>query len=278
MSSNDGYYSTIDPFENYDSRRTSRFPDTAALDESDDGSSRPIASRRTDAIYPLLYNTITREPNELFINGGFVSQGDGAYVAKLDPATLQEILAREHLHPRPLELSRRLRRVGRRRDGYSVAGNRLVRMHADSGHQHETVLPQHEGQGGAAYNGFVVSPSGMLFTKSMERGLPCAQNDLASNLGLVCAMYHDIPSYLVAVDISKSEMPIVAQVETPEYIMSRISTERHDGVDFIYCPEFPSSGGTGSKPRAARTCSSATSRGDRWTTSAPECPASPRRS
>ncbi|MDB5073379.1 MAG: hypothetical protein JWM87_4490 [Candidatus Eremiobacteraeota bacterium] len=232
-SSNDGYYSTVNPFENYDSRRTSRFPDTDAVEGSGGTGTRLIPDQRTDPKYPRLYNALTRRPDELFVSGGFVSEDLGAYVAALDPDTFEE-LWRTHIYIPDHWNYPGVAAVLADGNIYAIAGNRLASVH--DGHSHEIVLPQHDGQGGAAYNGFVVNPDGVLFTKSMERGQPCEQNGLAQNLGLVCAMYHNIPSFLVAVDTTKSYLPIVAQVETPEFIMSRISTERRDGIDYIYLP------------------------------------------
>jgi hypothetical protein len=123
-----------------------------------------------------------------------------------------------------------------------VAGNLLARVHGETGEDFQLTLPQH-GQpggadyaGGAAYNGFVVSPDGVIFTKSLERGLPCNQSTMATNMGIPCAAYHKIPSFLVAVDTKSAEPRVVAQTECVEFIMSRIATERHDGVDYVYCP------------------------------------------
>jgi len=76
----------------------------------------------------------------------------------------------------------------------------------------------------------------VIFTKSLERGKPCRQNALNQNLGIACAAYHKIPSFLVAVDTKSAQPRIIAQTETVEFIMSRISTERRDGIDYIYCP------------------------------------------
>ncbi|MEA2718911.1 MAG: hypothetical protein QOJ39_775 [Candidatus Eremiobacteraeota bacterium] len=89
-SPNGSYYPTVNPFENYDSRRTSPFPHAGPVEGRGGTGSRLIPDRRTAAVYPVPYNAVTREPNALFVDGGFVSEGLGAYVAALDADTLQE--------------------------------------------------------------------------------------------------------------------------------------------------------------------------------------------
>ncbi len=229
------YYRSLNPFEHFDSGRTALFPHTRTLQEIAGAEAVRLVARVAPHEYPAPYNVATREANELFAYGGLVSQGAGAYVAKLDPATLEEAW-RRHLHlPHHWNYPGVAAVLA---DGfvYAVAGNVLARFDPATGEHRTVTLPQHEGQGGAAYNGFVVSPDGILFTKSMERGHPCDESGLSTNLGLPCAVHHNLPSFLVAVDTRDERMPIVAQVETRELILGRIETARHDGADFVYCP------------------------------------------
>lgn len=223
------------PSEHYDPARTSLFRGTRTLQEIAGSNDVVLNARSTSGHYPKLYNVSTGTGGALFAYGGYVSEPGGAYVAKLDAASLAETWRV------PLRLPDHWNYPGAMAvldDGnvYAVAGNLLARVNAETGEAQQLTLPQHEGQGGAAYNGFVVSPDGVLFTKSLERGTPCRQSDFTENLGMPCAAYHRIPSYLVAVDTTADEPRIVAQVEAVDFIMSRISTERHDGVDYVYCP------------------------------------------
>ncbi len=224
------------PQEQYDAARTALFCGSRTVQEIAGAPTVALNARYTSGNYPKLYNVSTgKKPNELFAYGGYVSQEGGAFVAKLDAESLAELwrvemkLADHWNYPGAM---------GVLDDGnaYAVAGNLLVKVDAESGAASQLTLPQHEGQGGAAYNGFVVNPDGVIFTKSLERGQNCQQNALTQNLGIACAAYHKIPSYLVAVDTKSGDPRIVAQTETVEFIMSRISTERRDGIDYIYCP------------------------------------------
>lgn len=225
------------PSEHYDAARTSRFLGTRALEEIAGSSKVALNARYTSGNYTKLYNVSTGKPDELFAYGGYVSEKGGAYVARLDSRSLAEVWRVSLTLPNHWNYPGAMAVLD---DGnvYAVAGNLLAKVNAETGTVHELTLPEHPGEGGAAYNGFVVSPDGVLFTKSLERGRPCQQSDLTENLGIPCAAYHKLPSFLVAVDTSSDEPRIITQVETVEFIMSRIATERHDGVDYVYCPSL----------------------------------------
>lgn len=229
------YYDTPNPSEHYDSSRTSLFRETPAVEETAGSKQVALNARYTSGSYPQLYNVSTRDRGELFAYGGYVSESGGAYVAKLDAGSLAEVW-RTHLRlPHHWNYPGAMAVLG---DGhvYAVAGNLLAKVDAETGETNQLSLPQHDDAGGAAYNGFVVSPDGVIFTKSLERGLPCHQSTLTTNMGIPCAAYHKIPSYLVAVDTKPAEPRIITQTVTVDFIMSRIATERHGGVDYVYCP------------------------------------------
>ena len=225
------------PQEQYDSARTAWFRGTRTVQEIAGAPQVALNARYTSGNYPKLYNVSTGRPNELFAYGGYVSEKGGAYVAKLDADSLTEIWRAEMRLPDHWNYPGAM---GVLDDGnaYAVAGNLLMKVNAETGEEYRLVLPQHPHSGGAAYNGFVVNPDGVIFTKSLERGQPCRQNALTQNLGIACAAYHKIPSFLVAVETKSGEPSIIDQTETVEFIMSRISTERRDGIDYIYCPSL----------------------------------------
>jgi hypothetical protein len=225
------------PSEHYDSARTSLFRGTPTVQETAGSPDVALNARYSAGLYPKLYNVSTGKPHELFAYGGYVSDGQGAYVAKIDAASLIETARVQLQLPDHWNYPGVMAVLG---DGhaYAVAGNLLAKVNADTGQVRYLTLPQHPDKGGAAYNGFVVSPDNVLFTKSLERGSPCEQSDMTENLGMPCAAYHQIPSFLVAVDTTSDEPRVITQTETVEFIMSRIATERHDGIDYVYCPSL----------------------------------------
>ena len=89
-------YDTPNPSEHYDSSRTSLFRETPAVEETAGSKQVALNARYTSGNYPQLYNVSTRDRSVLFAYGGYVSEGGGAYVAKLDADSLTEVW-RTHL-------------------------------------------------------------------------------------------------------------------------------------------------------------------------------------
>lgn len=228
------WFNTLSPFEHFDSMRTQVFPYTCTAQQIAGSDPVAIVTRTSVGDYPSPYNAMTRNRDELFVYGGYAAQDNGAYVAKLDPATLREawrvymrVASDDHFNWPGV--------AGIHGNGfvYAVAGNLLAKVNPDTAEMLMVRLPEHRGQGGAAYNGFVVSPQGVIFAKSIERGAKCP-SDCNSICGLACAAKNDVPSFLVAVD--PRDLSFVAQTETREPIIGRIMTDRQDGIDYVYCP------------------------------------------
>lgn len=236
--SDGAWFNTLTPFEHYDSIRTQHFPHTCTAQRIAGSDSVAITTRESVADYPSPYNALTRNRGELFVYGGYVAKDDGAYVAKLDPATLDEKW-RVHMRVTDSNHFNWAGVAGVLGNGfvYAIAGNLLAKVNPDTAETSVIHLPEHPGQGGAAYNGFVVSPQGVIFAKSMERGAACPAH---CNLicGLECAAKNGVPSFLVAVDPRGPS--VIAQTETREPIIGRIMTDQQDGKDYVYCPGITS--------------------------------------
>lgn len=232
--SDGAWYSTLMPSEHYDSMRTSRFPNTCNVWQIAGSEIASVGTRESVANYPNPYNLLTRERDELFLYGGYVGEGLGAYVAKIDRQSLGE-LWRIHLRADIGPTFDWPGVAGVHRNGfiYAVAGSILAKIDAESGVFTTTNLPEHKGQGGAAYNGFVISSQGILITKSMERGeIPA--NSTIRLAGLKAVIENGIPAFLVAVD--PNDLSILATIETPEPTIGRITIAQHGGREYIYCP------------------------------------------
>ena len=225
------FYETLTPFEHFDSIRTQRFPNTCSAEEIAGSRRIAIATRSSVADYPSPYNLVTRNRDQLYVYGGGVSEGRGAYLARLAPATLEEVwrvdlrvVNNGHWNYPGVGAVHGNGAV------YAVAGNLLAKVNPVSGEARIITLPQHAGQGGAAYNGFDISSGGVIFAKSMERGHPCDADGVG---GLACAANNGIPAFLVAV--GPRNLRVRAVIETREPIIGRITTERHDGNLYVYC-------------------------------------------
>jgi len=225
------WYATLTPSEHYDSMRTSHFPNTCNVQQLAGSGSISLATRSSAGDYPNPYNIVTRERDELFLYGGYVGEGEGVYVARIDPNDLSEqwriylSVADDNYFDWPGAM-------GVHGNGflYAIAGNILAKIDAVTGEYSTVRLPEHPGQGGAAYNGFVISGQGVLIAKSIERGT----TEVNSILGLKAAVENDIPAFLVAVD--PDNLTILAQTELPETALGRVAVSQHAGLEYIYVP------------------------------------------
>lgn len=225
------WYSTMMPFEHFDSWRSQVFPNSCNVQQLVGSGAVKVKTRTAKGHYPSPYNLMTRERDELFVYGGYVNQEGGAYVAKLDPVTLREKW-RVHLVSQNPDQFDWPGVAGVHGNGfiYAVAGNILAQIDPDTCNHRKIYLPEHPEGGGAAYNGFVISREGFLITKSLERGTNTGQ----SLLGLREVAANGVPAILVAVDPNSLE--IVAQAEVPEPILGRVMIASHSEGEYVYLP------------------------------------------
>lgn len=226
------WYTTLSPSEHFDSGRSQVFSSACTLSQIT-GSSSPYAlsTRVAPGSYPSLYNIATRNQNELFVYGGYAGQG-GAYVARLDPDTLSELWRASITIPSSQWSF--IGAMGVHSNGYifSIQSNLLAKIDPATGETWQLSLPQLAAPlgTGAAYNGFVITPDGLIVAKSMERG--SCTNDTTSALS--CVLSNRLPSTIVVID--PNTLSVIAQIQAPELALGRIMTERHDGIDYIYVP------------------------------------------
>src|ERR1700742_4609576 len=84
------WYRTLMPFEHFNSIRTQEFPNTCDVRQLAGTGHAAVSTRDAPGTYYAPYNVVTRERDELYVYGGYVNVDAGAYVAKLDAATLEE--------------------------------------------------------------------------------------------------------------------------------------------------------------------------------------------
>lgn len=225
------WYSTLMPFEHYDSMRTQRFPNTCTVQQLTGGKTASVSTRSSVADYPSPYNLVTRERDQLFVYGGFVGDGNGAYVARVDPESLCEEW-RIYFRVEDDDFFDWPGVAGVHGNGfvYAIAGNILAKINGTTAEHWSVRLPEHPGGGGAAYNGFVITKEGIVIAKSMERG----ETRFNSLAGLKAVAHNGIPAFLLAVD--PDTLAILAQTETPEPVLGRVTVAEHDGREYVYCP------------------------------------------
>ncbi|HWA89759.1 MAG TPA: hypothetical protein VG889_06980 [Rhizomicrobium sp.] len=223
------WYRTLMPFEHFNSIRTQEFPYTCDVRQLAGLGPATVATRDASGTYYAPYNVVTRERDELFVYGGYVNVDDGAYVAKLDATSLNETW-RVNLKVAKKDWFEWPGVAGVLGNGfvYAVAGNLLGKIDPASGAIRIKHLPEHRGGFGAAYNGFVVTEGGVLICKSMERGTDAVNGQL----GLRAVAKNGIPAFLLAIDPETLE--ILAEIQTEEPILGRVTVARSGGRDYVY--------------------------------------------
>ncbi|MFN8111638.1 MAG: hypothetical protein U0R51_00410 [Solirubrobacterales bacterium] len=234
------FYSTVSPFEHFSSDRAQVFPHTCTLRELTGVRSPEIAARSSAADFSTPYISATRNRGELFVYGYRRNPAtEGAFVAKVDPKTLEEEWRTPILDTSPADGWSYPGVMAIHGNGYVYAdyASVIVKIDPETG---ETVarreLPEDPNGTGAAYNGLVILPDGRIAAKKIERG-PCetpadATASAAAIRGLFCSAQNGLPSKIVV--ISPRNLRILSRATPPEPITGRITAGRTAGDDYIY--------------------------------------------
>ncbi|MBC7882110.1 MAG: hypothetical protein H7Y37_12350 [Anaerolineae bacterium] len=193
-----------------------------------------IQQQTAPATYTSIYNIATRGSGELFVFGGFAGQSGGSYVAKLDPVSLNELWRTNFSVPSNQWSYFGAMGVQGQGDIFAVSSNVLIKVNPSSGALiAQATLPQlgsSEGGTGAVYNGFVVTDSGLIVLKSIERGT-CSSDGPAA---LLCAARNNLGGNLLIVD--PNSLKIIISVPLFQTSLGRLMLERRNNIDYIYIP------------------------------------------
>jgi hypothetical protein len=233
--------------EHYDSGRSHLF-EQANFNGSFD---RPnvVEMLQSPASQPYLtpYNVVYRNADSMFLYGGGYGDkgGKGAYIAKVDPKTLQQVWIQplQTLTGNDWDYPGV---VGILKDGslYAIYGTQLAKIdprdHSFKALTLPTPLwtpPNSDVQfiyppGDTSYNGFDALPDGTIIAKTVYRELGCT--DQGFDAFLDCFDPADVPpSILVAIDPENfTQIGLPTQAE--EFIVGRVTTTRFGGKDYVY--------------------------------------------
>jgi hypothetical protein len=234
--SNPPWFPSLMAFEHYDSARTHLF-EQARFGGSYDGKNQ-VAVRTAPVTYPTGYNMVYLNPDNIFLYGGGygnIPNATGAFVAKVDPNTLEPIWynqltntaeSGEWDYPGVISLLN---------NGflYVIYGYRLAKLNPQDG----TVISQVDLPTGEAlpentsYNGFDALPDGTLIAKTVYREQGC---QLQGPPGLFnCPDPMNVPpSILVSID--PQTLNVLDQVTLPALVAGRPTTARFRGQDYVY--------------------------------------------
>jgi hypothetical protein len=230
------WYSSLAAFEHHDSGRSHLFP-KATFGGRISGNNT-VTTVLSEEIYPSAWNITYLSPHQMFLYGG--GSGDdpssiGAYVARIDPDTLQ-----------PLWYDQLINTVDNGEWNYPGAqalldngklyviyGYHLAQIEPFNGKVLATLaLPT--GQAAAAdttYNGFNATSDGTIVAKAFYRQAGCTiqgPNALAD-----CPDPSDVPdSVLVTVD--PRTMKVIDQTTMPADVIGRVTLSEHNGHEYVY--------------------------------------------
>ncbi len=239
VSDNLPWYDSLDAFEHYDSGRSHLFPD-AKFAGSFRGNNQVITYSST-TLYPSGYNMCYEGCKNVFIYGG--GYGDepgsiGAFVAKVDPCTLEPIWYNQLINTSENGEWDYPGSMAILRDGYIyvIYGYRLSKIDPKTGITVKTLtLPTGGGlPKNTCYNGFNAAPDGTLIMKSLYRQEGCSLQ--GPDALLDCPDPTDVPpSLLVSVDPEK--MKVIHSITLPAPVAARPTIGEHKKHTYVYLVE-----------------------------------------
>lgn len=241
------WYHTIAPCEAFNSERTHTFPYTCSADQLVD-LSRARVRHRTLKGLPWLYNIVTRNPDELFVLGGFGSTegcetdgpdcATGPYVAKINANTMTLEWKHQFHNAKANKDWDYPGAIGVHGNGYvyAVNGYHLVKFDPDTGGiLNKVKLPTAGNQppGDTIYNGFSILSDGNLVLKSITRKKGATADTINA---LLFHVDHDVPAFITVVEPDK--LDIVTRLRVKEPVLGRITNGKYKGRDYIYVGGF----------------------------------------
>jgi hypothetical protein len=247
-------YKTVIATEHSNSERTHVFPYTCNLNEfiSLSTPNSLTAYYRSSDTLGQMYNTITRNRNELYCYGGCFggspTPGDnsGSWIVKLNANTLQTIWKQKLINTDTLQANYGEWNypgvIGLNGDGniYAIYGYRFSKIDTGGNVLSTITLPVGAGQlpKNTTYNGFTIMNDGFFIAKTMGRVNGCTQDgssafqDATLNPKGPCAGYDTIPSYLSV--INPNTMSVTQHFSLGNFNGGRITSTIYNGVNYIY--------------------------------------------
>jgi len=234
--------------EAYDSGRTRLFEQANFTGSFNQPNVVEVLTTPPQDVYLTPYNVVYRNADSMFVyGGGYGDQGGmGAYIAKLDAKTLQQVWFKQLQSPDPAVDWIYPGVVGILKDGllYLTSATQLLKVDPTDGSYSTLTLPTNETNdwppADTAYNGFVALPDGTIITKTVYREQGCPAQGFSAFLklpqfGTLCQHPKDVPdSVLVAIDPER--MQILHRIRIPAFTVGRGTSSRFDGKDYIYVP------------------------------------------
>jgi hypothetical protein len=233
--SNPPWFPSLMAFEHHDSARTKLF-DQAQFTGSFAGGNM-VTTRVAPDEFLTPYNVVYQTPDTLFVYGGGYGDkgGEGAFVARLDPTTLQTMWRTQLINTVQTNEWDYPGVVSMLQNGslYAIYGYHLAKLDPSDGHVIGTPveLPTLAEPRDTSYNGMDALPDGTIIAKTVYRQKGCEEQGFSAFLN--CEDSSDVPnSVIVAID--PETLAVIDKVEADEFIGGRITSVRFNGKDYVY--------------------------------------------
>ena len=239
------WYPSLEAFEHYNSGRTHVFPQ-ATFGGSVNGSNTVHILESQTLAYPSGYNMSYLNSNLAYIYGGGygdVAGSIGAYVAQINPITLQSVWYNQLINTaNPLSPNYGEwdypGSLGILEDGYLYVsyGYRLAKLDPSTGNVIAIlVLPTGGGlPENTSFNGFNATADGTIVMKSVYRQAGCTIQGPDALLN--CADPTDLPPSIL-VSVNPKTMQWIDQITLSEPVGARPTVTQYNGKSYVYLLE-----------------------------------------
>jgi hypothetical protein len=233
---NPPWFPSLMAFEHYDSVRTHLFEQ--ARFGGSYTSLNEVAARTASVLYPTGYNMVYLSPTDVFLYGGGygnISNATGAFVAKVDPDTLEPVWFNQLVDTAATGEWNYPGVVSILNNGllYVIFGYRLAELDpVDGAIINQVDLPTGEAlPANTSYNGFDALSDGTLIAKTLFREQGCELQ--GPDAIFKCPDPKDVPpSILVSID--PKTLKVLDQVTLPATVAGRPTTAHFRGHDYVY--------------------------------------------
>jgi hypothetical protein len=234
---NPPWYPSLAAFEHHDSARTHLFPE--ATFGGDFAGKNTVASMQSPSpSYPSGWNVTYLDADNVFLYGGGAgheSSSIGAYVAKVDPSTLQPIWSRQLIDTKENGEWDYPGTIAILDDGllYVIYGYHLSKLDPKTGDVVATVtLPTGDAApGDTSYNGFSATAAGVIVGKPIYRQAGCTVQ--GPQALLKCPDPSAVPSSVLA-SVDPKTMTVLDTVTLPGLVIGRATIGRYQGKEYAY--------------------------------------------
>lgn len=232
------WYPSLEAFEHYNSGRSHVFPEATFGGSYTGNNTVDILSSPT--VYPSGYNMAYLDADNIFIYGGGygdVAGSVGAFVAKVDPATLGPAWYNQLINTSINGEWDYPGSMGILQDGfiYVSYGYRLAKLNKSGAVIDTLILPTGDAlPQNTSFNGFNATSDGFIIMKSVYREAGCSIQ--GPDALLDCPDPSDVPSSIL-ISVNPTTMQVIDNITLPAPVGARPTISTYKGKNYVYLLE-----------------------------------------